>query len=227
VTAKPTILIAGASRGIGLTLVGQFAQRGWRVLGTARDISAGAAISKAGGEVHLCDVADPASVARLGTSLAQESLDVLLCNAGIYGPRDWAVGKTDYAAWEQVMKVNVFGPMRLVEALLEPVARSTRKTIVATSSRMGSIGLHSGGAPIYRSSKAALNLLVKGWAVDLAPRGITAVTYHPGWVQTDMGGASATLTVAESTAAIAKLIDGLTPKDNGKFFNYDGAELEW
>jgi NAD(P)-dependent dehydrogenase (short-subunit alcohol dehydrogenase family) len=226
-TGKPTILIAGASRGIGLALVGQFAARGWRVLGTARDIGAGAAISKAGGEVHLCDVTDPASVARLGASLAKESIDVLLCNAGIYGPRDWAFGNTDYAAWEQVMKVNVFGPMRLVEALIEPVARSTRKTIVATSSRMGSVASHSGGAPIYRSSKAALNLLVKGWSIDLAGRGVTAVTYHPGWVQTDMGGPSATLTVAESTAAIAKLIDGLGPKDNGKFFDYDGKELPW
>lgn len=226
-TGKPTILIAGASRGIGLALVGQFATRGWRVLGTARDIGAGAAISKAGGEVHLCDVTDAGSVARLGASLAKESIDVLLCNAGIYGPRDWALGKTDYAAWEQVMKVNVFGPMRLVEALVEPVARSTRKTIVATSSRMGSISLHPGGAPIYRSSKAALNLLVKGWAGELGPRGITAVTYHPGWVKTDMGGAGADLTVAESTEAIAKLIDGIGPKDNGKFFNYDGNELPW
>ncbi|MFM7344602.1 MAG: SDR family oxidoreductase [Tagaea sp.] len=226
-SGKPTILIVGASRGIGLALVGQFAALGWRVLGTARDIGAGAAISKAGGEVHLCDVTDAASVARLGGSLAKESIDVLLCNAGIYGPRDWAIGNTDYAAWEQVMKVNVFGPMRLVEALIEPVARSSRKTIVTTSSRMGSIASHSGGAPIYRTSKAALNLLVKGWSIDFASRGITAVTYHPGWVQTDMGGASATLTVAESTSAIAKLIDGLGPKDNGKFFNYDGAELPW
>ena len=226
-SAKPTILIAGASRGIGLALVGRFAERGWRVLGTARDIGAGAAISKAGGEVHLCDVADAGSVARLGASLAKESIDVLLCNAGIYGPRDWKLGATDYAAWEQVLKVNVFGPMRLVESLIEPVARSTRKTIVTTSSRMGSIALHAGGAPIYRSSKAAVNLIAKGWSVDLAARGIVSVVYHPGWVQTDMGGPSATLTVADSTAAIAKLIDGLRPEDNGKFFDYDGKELPW
>jgi NAD(P)-dependent dehydrogenase (short-subunit alcohol dehydrogenase family) len=226
-SGKSTILIAGASRGIGLARVGQFAQRGWRVLGTARDIGAGAAISKAGGEVHLCDVTDAGSIARLGTSLAKESIDVLLCNAGIYGPRDWSLGKTDYAAWEQVIRVNVFGPMRLVEALIEPVARSTRKTIVATSSRMGSVGLHSGGAPIYRSSKAGLNSIVKGWSVDLAGRGITSVVYHPGWVRTDMGGPSASLTVADSTAAIAKLIDGLGPKDNGKFFDYDGKALPW
>jgi NAD(P)-dependent dehydrogenase (short-subunit alcohol dehydrogenase family) len=226
-TSKQTILIVGASRGIGLALVGQFAKRGWRVLGTARDIAAGAAISKAGGEVHLCDVTDPHSVARLGKSLANESIDLLLCNAGIYGPRGGTVGDTDYAEWQKVIDVNVFGPMRLVEALLEPVARSTRKTIAFTTSRMGSIAMNSGGSMIYRSSKTMLNQVARNLSIDLAARGVTVAVFHPGWVQTDMGGAGATLTIPEATDAIAKTLSGLTPKDNGKFFNYDGTDLPW
>lgn len=226
-TDKPTILIAGASRGIGLALVGQFAKRGWRVLGTARNLASGADISKAGGEVHLCDVTDPHSVARLGKSLAHESIDLLLCNAGIYGPRDGAVGNTDYAEWQKVIDVNVFGPMRLVEALIEPVARSTRKTIAFTTSRMGSIAMNSGGSMIYRSSKTMLNQVARNLSIDLAGKGVTVAVFHPGWVKTDMGGAGATLTIPEATDAIANTLSGLTPRDNGKFFNYDGTDLPW
>ncbi len=226
-TDKPTLLIAGASRGIGLALVGQFAKRGWRVLGTARNLASGADISKAGGEVHLCDVTDPHSVARLGKSLAHESIDLLLCNAGIYGPRGGTVGNTDYAEWQKVIDVNVFGPMRLVEALLEPVARSKRKTIAFTTSRMGSIAMNAGGSMIYRSSKTMLNSVAKNLSIDLAGKGVTVAVFHPGWVQTEMGGAGATLTIPEATDAIATTLSGLTPKDNGKFFNYDGTDLPW
>lgn len=226
-TDKPTILIAGASRGIGLALVGQFAKRGWRVLGTARNLASGADISKAGGEVHLCDVSDPHSVARLGKSLANESIDLLLCNAGIYGPRDGAVGNTDYVEWQKVIDVNVFGPMRLVEALVEPVARSKRKTIAFTTSRMGSIAMNAGGSMIYRSSKTMLNQVAKNLSIDLAGRGVTVAVFHPGWVQTEMGGPGATLTIPQATDAIANTLSGLTPKDNGKFFNYDGTDLPW
>ena len=220
-------VVQSASRGIGLALVGQFAQRGWRVLGTARNLASGADISKAGGEVHLCDVTDPHSVARLGKSLAHESIDLLLCNAGIYGPRDGAVGNTDYAEWQKVIDVNVFGPMRLVEALIEPVARSTRKTIAFTTSRMGSIAMNSGGSMIYRSSKTMLNQVARNLSIDLAGKGVTVAVFHPGWVQTDMGGAGATLTIPEATDAIANTLSGLTPRDNGKFFNYDGTDLPW
>ncbi len=226
-TDKPTILIAGASRGIGLALVGQFAKRGWRVLGTARNLASGADISKAGGEVHLCDVTDPHSVARLGKSLAHESIDLLLCNAGIYGPRGGTVGSTDYDEWRKVIDVNVFGPMRLVEALIEPVARSKRKTIAFTTSRMGSIAMNAGGSMIYRSSKTMLNSVAKNLSIDLAGKGVTIAVFHPGWVQTEMGGAGATLTIPEATDAIANTLSGLTPKDNGKFFNYDGTDLPW
>jgi NAD(P)-dependent dehydrogenase (short-subunit alcohol dehydrogenase family) len=223
----PTVLIAGASRGIGLEFVRQYAAAGWRTIGTARDMGRGADISKAGGEVHLCDVADPGSVERLARNLADVPLDVLVCNAGIYAGRDWKLGATDYAAFEEILRVNTLAPLRVVEALLGNVERGTQKKIVLTSSRMGSNAQSTGGSMLYRVSKAALNSVAKNLAVELAPRGIAAICTHPGWVRTDMGGPSAAIDVAESVAGLRKVIDRLTPAETGKFFNYDGSELPW
>jgi NAD(P)-dependent dehydrogenase (short-subunit alcohol dehydrogenase family) len=223
----PTILIVGASRGIGLEYVRQFAATKWRTIGTVRDMAKGADVSKAGGEVHLCDIGDAASVARLAKGLASESIDVLVVNAGIYLGRDWKVGATDFGEFEQILRTNTIAPLRVAEALIEPVARSGRKTIVFTSSRMGSNAQTTGGSMLYRVSKAALNSVAKNLSVDLAPRGITTITTHPGWVRTDMGGASAAIDVSDSVAGLKKVIENLTPADNGKFFNYDGSELPW
>ncbi len=223
----PTILIVGASRGIGLEYVRQFAAAGWRTIGTVRDMAKGADVSKAGGEVYLCDVNDAASVARLAKSLARDAIDVLVCNAGIYTGRDWKLGATDFAAFEEILRTNTLAPLRVAEALIENVARSERKTIVFTSSRMGSNAQTNGGSMPYRVSKAALNSVAKNMAHDLAPRGITTITTHPGWVRTEMGGAGAAIDVSGSVAGLKKTIEKLTPADNGKFFNYDGSELPW
>ncbi len=223
----PTVLVVGASRGLGLEFVRQFSAAGWRAIGTVRDMARGADVSKAGGEVYLCDVTDPASVERLGARLAKDSIDVLVCNAGIYSGRDWKLGGTDYADFEQILRTNTLAPLRVVEALVEPVARGAQKKIVLMSSRMGSNAQSSGGSMPYRVSKAALNSVAKNLSIELAPRGITTVCTHPGWVRTDMGGASAAIDPAESIAGLRKVIEGLKPSDNGKFFNYDGSELPW
>jgi NAD(P)-dependent dehydrogenase (short-subunit alcohol dehydrogenase family) len=223
----PTIAVAGASRGIGLELVRQFSAGGWRAIGTSREMAKGAAISAAGGEVYLCDVVDAASVARLGQGLAKESIDILVCNAGIYGPRDWSLGNTDYAAWAQVMHTNLLAPMRVIEALVEPVARSSLRTIALMSSRLGSIAQADGTGIIYRTSKAALNALGNNLAVLLAARGINVVMLHPGWVRTDMGGPSASISVEESVAGMKKVLTGIGPADSGKFYSFDGSEIGW
>ena len=223
----PTVLVVGASRGLGLEFVRQFSAAGWRAIGTVRDMVRGADVSNAGGEVYLCDVTDPASVERLGARLAKDSIDVLVCNAGIYSGRDWKLGGTDYADFEQILRTNTLAPLRVVEALVEPVARGAQKKIVLMSSRMGSNAQSSGGSMPYRVSKAALNSVAKNLSIELAPRGITTVCTHPGWVRTDMGGASAAIDATESIAGLRKVIEGLKPSDNGKFFNYDGSELPW
>ncbi len=228
----PSILITGASRGLGLEFARQYAAAGWRVHASCRDPEgAGALRSLAADDavtVHGLDVADGASVAALAATLAGEPLDVLLNNAGVYGGKNKDFGATDYGQWAQTLDVNVLGPLRVAEAFAGHVAAGGRKQMVFISSRMGSIaGNDSGGAYIYRSSKAALNAVVKSLSLDLAERGVTVVAFHPGWVATDMGGATAPLKPAESVAAMHKVIESLTSADNGRFVNYDGSDISW
>lgn len=226
----PTLLITGAGRGLGLEFAGQYAGEGWRVIGTVRDLAQGAALAKLGRsvEVHSLDVRDRAAIFKLARELEGTAIDVLLCNAGIYGPRDLPFGGIEHQAWHEVFQVNVMGPMACAEAFADHVARSERKAIVVVSSRMGSIsGNTNGSAYIYRSSKAALNAVAKNLSIELHGRGITVAAVHPGWVQTDMGGAAATLTPEASVRDLRAVIDGLTLERSGRFWNYDGAELAW
>lgn len=225
----PTVLITGAARGLGHEFARQYAADGWRVIATVRDPKSGAALASLGKavEVHLADVSDRPALARLAKDLKGAPIDVLICNAGIYGPRGQPVGQTDYESWATVLQVNLMGPMATVEALLENVAKSERKQIIMMSSRLASITLNEGGDPIYGTSKTALNQLAKTLSVDLAGRGITVVAVSPGWVKTNMGGPSAPLTAETSIAGLRKVIGGLTRKDNGKFIHYDGTENPW
>ena len=223
----PTILITGAGRGLGLELARRFVDLGWETLGTVRDPAKGAAMPK-GSQTFLCDSTDRSSLARLARDLAGKPIDVLFCNAGMFGKRKQSVGTVDYDTWAEVMRVNVFSPMACVEALVDNVAASARRQVVMMSSRMGSMGENAaGGEVVYRSSKAALNAVTKSLSIDLAPRGITVVAVHPGWVQTDMGGPAAALTPAESVAGLAEVVLGLGPASNGGFLNHDGAPIAW
>lgn len=116
----------------------------------------------------------------------------------------------------------------MAERFVEQVAASERKLIVNISSKMGSISLlQNAGSYFYRSSKAALNMMTKGLSADLEGRGITVVSVHPGWVQTDMGGNAADITSTQSIAGLRAVIDGLTTEQSGRFFNFDGTELTW
>ena len=223
----PTILITGAGRGLGLELAMQFAAGGWTVIGTVRELARGAAMPK-GSQTMLCDVTDRRALARLAADLKGRPIDVLFCNAGMYGQRKQTVGNVDYEVWPEVLRVNVLTPMACVEALVDNVAASERRQIVMMSSRMGSVGENTGGGEVvYRSSKAALNAVAKSLSIDLKARGITVICVHPGWVQTDMGGSSAPLTPAQSIAGLKRVVEGLTPAQSGRFFNYDGAEIAW
>jgi NAD(P)-dependent dehydrogenase (short-subunit alcohol dehydrogenase family) len=225
----PTVLITGAGRGLGFEFAKQYAADGWKVIATVREPAAGAKLSALGKsvEVHLVDVTDRAAVARLAKDLKGAAIDLLICNAGIYGPKGQPFGQTDYAAWEQVMRVNVMAPMAVVEALADNVAASAQKRIVMMSSSLGSIARNDGGDPIYRSSKAALNQVGKTLGAELKGRGITVVSVSPGWVKTDMGGSTAPLTADVSIAGLRRVIAGLRPQDTGRFFHYDGSENAW
>ena len=214
----PTILITGAGRGLGLELARQYAQDGWRVIGTARNAEA---------ETIALDVTNTAQVKQLSSKLKGVPIDVLFCNAGIMGTRGRALGSFDYAEWEKVLQVNLLGVAAVIEALIENVAASERKTVAVMSSRLGSITESSGMTLPYSTSKAALNLLAKGLAATLAPRGVIVVALSPGWVKTDMGGQAAHLTPEVSVRGLRKVIGGLQREDSGKFLSYDGSSIPW
>jgi NAD(P)-dependent dehydrogenase (short-subunit alcohol dehydrogenase family) len=229
-----SVLITGANRGIGLGLVRAYAADGWRVLACCRrpeaapDLSRLAAASDGRVSIHPLDVTDPRQVAALPQVLGREPLDLLINNAGVYGPSDAEFGNTDVAAWLDTFRVNTVAPMKIMEALADHVARSRRRVIACVSSKMGSMADNrSGGSYVYRASKAALNAVVASAAVDLRPRGITVVALNPGWVKTDMGGPNAEIGVGESVAALHGILDRLTLADSGRFIDVDGSTIPW
>ena len=219
----PTILITGAGRGLGLELARQYAQDGWRVIGTVRDGDLG----RIAAQSLTADVTDFAQVKALREKLTGEPLDVLFCNAGIIGKRGMALGSFDYADWEKILRVNLLGAAAAIEALVDNVAASERKTIAVMSSRLGSISETSGMTLPYSTSKAALNLLAKELAETLRPRGIIVAALSPGWVSTDMGGQGAPLTPEVSVRGLRKVLGGLRREDSGKFFSHDGSQIPW
>ena len=155
-------------------------------------------------------------------------IDVLINNAGVYGPQESRYDTLDAEAWSRVLRVNVIAPLKVSAAFVPRVERSEKKVIVAISSLMGSIADNtSGGSYIYRSSKAGLNAAMKSLAWDLRPRGVTVAVLHPGWVRTDMGGPAAPLSVEESARGLRGTIAGLDPSRSGQFLNYDGRILPW
>lgn len=225
----PSVLITGANRGIGLEFVKSFAADGWRVHACSRNVEKSKKMRAVSGDIvcHKLDVTNGLKVASLARELAEQPFDLLINNAGLYGPRT-GFGETDYEEWLNVLQVNTLAPLRMVERFVGLLEQGESKTVVNISSIMGSIGNNSsGGAYIYRSSKAALNMVTKSLSNDLADRGFTVVSFHPGWVQTDMGGESADISPADAVAGMRKVIDGLSTADNGKFFNYDGTPLPW
>ena len=217
----PTVFITGAGRGLGRELARQYAEDGWRVIGTVR-----APDGVLQGSITL-DVTDIAQVKRLPALLDGAPIDVLLCNAGVIGKRGNRFGAFDYPDWEETFRVNVLGAAAVIEALVDNVAASGGKTVCVMSSRLGSIGETTGETLPYSTSKAALNLLAKGLAATLAPRGIVVAALSPGWVRTDMGGESAPLTPEASVRGLRKVIAGLRRQDSGRFLAYDGSAIPW
>lgn len=223
----PSIFITGASRGLGLEFARQYAAAGWSVTAACRDPSKASDLAGLGVETVALDLADSESIRSAAESLRGRSFDVLLSNAGVYGEGQ-QFGRLSEAEWERVMLVNAIAPLKLTEAFLPHLLAGQKKLVVFLTSKMGSIADNSsGGAYIYRSSKAALNAAVKSLSIDLAPRGITTLLLHPGWVQTDMGGPNALVAPGDSIAGMRRQIDAVEPGQPLKFLDYTGASLPW
>jgi NAD(P)-dependent dehydrogenase (short-subunit alcohol dehydrogenase family) len=235
-----TVLVTGANRGIGLELVKQYAADGWDVIATARDPEDSEDLVELSNkyegkfEVYPLDVTDEDSIEELADDLEGRPIDLLLNNAGVYPRKGTHIGELDYESWADTFDTNLFGVMRLTEVLLENVAESERKQIAAISSAMGSLhGVEGGSVPQsgtsyqYRTSKAALNMAMLILSKELAPRGISVVLIHPGWVKTDMGGAGAALTTRDSVAGIKRTLDSGRMEISGKLLSYDGSVQPW
>lgn len=221
-----TVFIAGASRGIGREFARQYRADGERVVATARDEAGLQALRELGCEAHRLDVTDAASVAGLGWRADGERVDIAILNAGVYGPHTDGLQAPSQEDFDLVMRTNVLGPMRLLQALQELLAPGAR--VVVLSSVMGSIGQRSGAAGwLYRASKAALNSVLKDASTVLGARGATCVAVHPGWVRTDMGGPGATLDPGDAVARMRHVIAAANESHNGKFLNYTGEQLSW
>lgn len=221
----PTALIIGASRGIGHELARQYRLDGWRVIATARKQQDLDNLAAMGAEPHALDVNDPEAIAGLGWKLDDEKIDTAWLVAGLYGPRhDGFPTQQDFDA---VMHTNVLAAMRLLP-IVAPLVASTRGKLGVLSSIMASIGGRtSAGGSLYRASKAALNSVLRDTALTWGPQGATCLAFHPGWVQTDMGGPSATVPVEQSARELRTLLAQADASANGTFLNHDGAPIPW
>jgi NAD(P)-dependent dehydrogenase (short-subunit alcohol dehydrogenase family) len=208
----PTALITGAGRGLGKELARQYAADGWKVIGTER---------------RDMDMSNRRQIREYAARLKGEPIDLLFCNAGITGRKGMSIGSFDFDSWEEILRVNLLGAAAVAEAFVENVAASERRILAMMSSRLGSISESSGMTLPYSTSKAALNMLVKGLAATLAARRIVVVALSPGWVRTDMGGAGAPLAPEASVGGLRKVIQGLKPADSGRFLSHDGSEIPW
>ncbi len=239
----PTLFITGGNRGIGFGVVRILAKNGWKIHATCRwpaqadSLNELARIYPDRVVIHQLELQDFPRIQRLGEALRSESIDVLLNNAGVmntaqqrYDPaltiQDF--GHTDVDDWTRVFLVNVVAPMKLAEALVESVARSEKKMIISMTSVMGSVRLNTTGRwHHYRTSKAALNQMMRGMASELRPRGITCFPLHPGSVRTDMNFSAAPLSIEESAAGIVNVIENSSLEQSGRYLMWNGEEMPW
>ena len=221
-----TVLILGANRGLGLEFVKQYAADGFDVIATCRRPTEATELRRIGVRIEALDTSTASSIEALAKKLADEPIDVMICNAGVYGPRSDGLTDMPTEDFDLVMRTNVLGPLRLTMAFADNVAKA-RGAMVFLTSRMGSISTMSSASGIaYRASKAALNAVVKAASLELGKRGVRVMALHPGWVRTDMGGPSATLTPTESIAGMRHVIEKASDLHGG-FYDNTGATIPW
>jgi len=223
----PTVLVIGASRGLGFELASQYAADGARVIATHRRPEDAARLRALGARPLALDVLDAAAPAVLGAQIEAEALDLALVSAGVYGPRSGGLTPPPALEFDRVMRTNVLAPMQLIVALA-PRLVAARGKLAVLSSRMGSIGQMTGSDGwLYRASKAALNAALRAASFDLGAQGVICMALHPGWVRTDMGGPGADLEVRDAASALRRVIGAANASHNGKFLNYSGEQLPW
>jgi NAD(P)-dependent dehydrogenase (short-subunit alcohol dehydrogenase family) len=235
-----TVFITGANRGLGLEFVRQYVAQGdvvhacCRRPGGAAELKALEKANRATLHVHALDVTRTEAVQRLAGALSETAIDILINNAGVFGPKAesekdlrQSLGHIDEEIVAKVLRINAVAPLVVAQAFTDHVARSAERKMVALSSALGSISETSGGDYAYRMSKAALNMAMATAARDLAPRGISVQVFCPGWVRTEMGGADAPLTVEASVLGMRQLINAAPSPGIATFQLFDGTPVSW
>lgn len=241
-TAKPTVLITGANRGLGFEFTKQYAALGWNVIATARKPDEAFELNKLADErpnvqVVAVDVTNIASVDALAQALAGKPIDLLVNNAGYFGdPMKVQLGSIDYSTWDQFYRVNALGPVKMTEALLPNLLAGKLKKVIAVTSRAGQFEyVTNRAAPkmpghyFYSGSKAALNLMFAQLANDTRASGLTIAVVSPGQVDTQGLGMSgpSIVPIDKSIAGMIAVVEKLTPADTGTFWSWDGTKLNW
>jgi NAD(P)-dependent dehydrogenase (short-subunit alcohol dehydrogenase family) len=227
-----TVLVTGANRGIGLEFARQYAKDGAKVIACCREPAHADALKKLAQsndniDVHGLDVSDFAAVKALAKDLAREPIDILINNAGVYGPKRQSADDMDFDGWAHTLAVNTMGPLAVAQAFRPNLKRGHDKKLVSITSGMASTAETEGGYLAYRASKAALNNVMKSLSVDWRGDGIICVVLDPGWVKTDMGGKNAPTSPDESVSGMRDVIAKLKPSDSGKFLNRRGEVEPW
>jgi NAD(P)-dependent dehydrogenase (short-subunit alcohol dehydrogenase family) len=230
-----TILITGANRGIGLGLTEAFLKDGWQVIASYREDKGGLTELQNSFKNELfiakCDVSSDESVAGFLKEVEGNftSVDILVNNAGVLPSRQSSIEKVTADDLLKTLNVNTVGPLRITNAFLPMVRKGAVKKIINFSTMMSSYALNTGGGSYtYRISKTALNMLNYNLAIELKPEGIMALAVHPGWVQTEMGGEKAPVTIEESVAGLKDLfLKSSVETHTGKLIDYTGKELPW
>ena len=228
---QPTILITGANRGLGLKFTELYTQRKCNVLATCRSPQNADRLLKLAEHndlitIHPLDVGINEEIENLAHKIKDVPIDILINNAGIW--RSSSLGSANKQAWLESFAINSIAPYEVIQALLPNIKMGVLKKVVSITSKMGSIDDNtSGGSYIYRSSKSALNMIMRSLENDLRAYDITTLTLHPGWVQTDMGGMNALINDEQSVSGMMEVIDALNIKNSGRFIDYAGKHINW
>jgi NAD(P)-dependent dehydrogenase (short-subunit alcohol dehydrogenase family) len=223
-----TILITGANRGIGLEFVKQYAGEA-DIIACCREPAKADALKAIKGKIRIMplEVTEPASVAALARDLKGEAIDILINNAGVGGPRDAKPNTLDMDAWVAVFRTNSIAPVLVAYGLRDNLLKGKDKKLVTITSMLGSTANNVGGMQPYRASKAAVNNFMHGLAKEWAGDGIAVGIFHPGWVQTDMGGSAAPVKAPDSVRGLRERIAELNMTNSGTYRDFQNKEIPW
>ncbi len=226
-----TVLVTGASRGVGAELVKQYAAEGAEVIACVRDTAAAPGLEGVSGNVRILqmDTGEPVSIMAAAKAVGAQPIDVLINNAGAVGgdPAKQVLDDLDLVEWHRTLNVNTIGPVYIAKEFKANLAASGGGKLLNVTSQLAASTWPFGGMYIYSTTKAALSKASQILALDWKEEPITVALVHPGWVRTDMGGPNADISAEESASGIRALVAGLTKTDSGKFYKWNGEIHPW